>query len=144
MKRIGPAFSSVFCLLLLLNCSSAAISGFPIKREWMLVSFKEYTKENLIRHQARINLTDPAQDGKIKGTAFFGCNKISFTATFKKNGTVQFSGISQIRTVCPEMKLENDFSTTFKKMQHYRLEGHFLMLNDNQGNSMKLIASDWD
>jgi len=144
MKRIGPVILSVFCLLLLLNCSPATISVHRIAREWMLISFKDYTKENLMRNQARIDLTAPAENGKIKANVFVGCNHLFFKAVFKENGTTTFSDIGSTLMACPEMKLEDDFSKSLKQMQEYRLEGHFLILNDHQGNSMKFIASDWD
>ncbi|GEN75705.1 hypothetical protein CHA01nite_14450 [Chryseobacterium hagamense] len=110
----------------------------------MLVSFKDYTKENLISHQAKINLTAPVQDGKIKGTAFLGCNKTIFTAAFKKSGTVTFSDIGSTQAACQEMEFEDEFFISFKKMHRYLIEGHFLILRDRQGNSMQFIASDWD
>ncbi len=144
MKRIGLTAAGFLALLFVLNCSSAALVNPVLKREWMLVSFKNYPKEDLIRHQAKIDLTAAVEDGKIKGGAFMGCNKIFFTAAFKKNGTAKFSDIGSTLMACQKMRLEDDFSKNFEKMQHYRLEGHFLILNDNQGNSMRFIASDWD
>lgn len=144
MKRIALAVSGFLSLAFVLNCSSAARITLPLEREWMLVSFKNYPKEDLIRHQAKIDLKAPAEDGEIRGGAFMGCNKMFFTAVFKKNGTAKFSDIGSTLMACQDMKLEDDFSKSFETMQHYHLEGHFLILDDNQGNIMKFIASDWD
>lgn len=144
MKRIGLPVLSIFSLGLLLNCSSAPTAGHPLKREWMLVSLNNYTKDYLIQNQARIDLTSPAEGPKIKGSAFMGCNKIFFAVQFKRNGTAAFSDIGSTKINCPDMKLENDFSKHLKRMKDYHLEGHFLILSDRKGNRMKFIASDWD
>lgn len=42
------------------------------------------------------------------------------------------------------MELENEFQKKFKTMTKFKVEGHFLTLSDNKGNSMKFVASDWD
>lgn len=97
-----------------------------------------------MRNQARMDLTVPTENGKIRSNAFVGCNHLFFTAIFKENGTITFLDLGSTLMTCPEMKLEDDFSKSLKKMHHYRLEGHFLILNDHQGNSMKFIVSDWD
>ncbi|WP_294300355.1 META domain-containing protein [uncultured Chryseobacterium sp.] len=144
MKKIQLTVLCILCLGFILNCSSAALTNPRLKRDWMLVSFKNYTKEDLIRNQAKIDLTASAENGKIRGGAFAGCNKVFFTAAFKKDGTVKFSDIGSTLMACQDMKLEHDFVKNFGTMQYFKLEGHFLILNDNQGNTMKFIASDWD
>lgn len=73
-----------------------------------------------------------------------GCNKMFFTSEFKKESQLKISQVVSTEMACPNMKLENDFSQNIKKMKHYKVEGHFLTLSDNQGNRMKFIASDWD
>lgn len=144
MKRIW-FFILVFSgLSFLVNCSFANLNNPRLSREWMLVSFKNYPKEDLIRNNAKIDLSAPAKNRKIKGGAFMGCNKMFFTAAFKKNGTSTFSDIGSTLMACRNMKLEDDFSRSLKTMQHYQLEGHFLILNDSEGNVMKFIAADWD
>lgn len=144
MKEIRLTVLYILCLGFILNCSSATLINPQLKRDWMLVSFKNYTKEELIRNQAKIDLTASAENGKIRGSAFAGCNKIFFTAAFKKDGTVKVSDIGSTLMACRDMKLEHDFVKNFGTMQYFKLEGHFLILNDNQRNTMKFIASDWD
>ena len=73
-----------------------------------------------------------------------GCNKMFFTSEFKKAGKVKISGIGSTLMACQNMKLEDDFSKNLKNMTNYKIEGHFLTLSDDHGNSMKFIASDWD
>lgn len=144
MKKIFPAILTVLCLGLILNCSSAAVKNPNLQREWMLVSFKNYTKEDLIKNKAKIDLTSSAENGKIKGGAFMGCNKMFFTSEFKSSGKVKISGVGSTLMACQNMKLEDDFSKRFKNITNYKIEGHFLTLSDDQGNLMKFVAADWD
>lgn len=144
MKKIMLSIFTVLCLGFVLNCSSVPVKNHHIQREWMLVSFGNYVKEDLIKNNAKIDLTSPVENGKIKGKAFMGCNKIFFTSEFKSSGKVKISGIGSTLMACQNMKLENDFSKNFKNITSYKIEGHFLTLSDNEGNSMKFIASDWD
>jgi heat shock protein HslJ len=144
MKKILFAVLTVLCLGFTLNCSSVPEKNYQLQREWMLVSFGNYSKENLIKNNAKIDLTSTIQNGKIKGGAFMGCNKMFFTSEFKKSGKVEILGIGSTLMACQNMKLEDDFSKSFKNMSMYKIEGHFLTLTDNLGNSMKFIAADWD
>jgi heat shock protein HslJ len=38
----------------------------------------------------------------------------------------------------------NAFQKKFETMTKYSIEGHFLTLSDDKGNSMKFVAADWD
>ncbi|WP_375181488.1 META domain-containing protein [Chryseobacterium sp.] len=144
MKKIFTAILTVLCLSFVLNCSSAAVKNPQIQREWMLVSFGSYSKEELIKSNAKIDLTFPVGNGKIKTSAFMGCNKLFFTSEFKKESQLKISQIVSTEMACPNMKLESDFSRNIKTMNHYKVEGHFLTLKNDQGSSMKFIAADWD
>lgn len=151
MKTI---FVSVLCVLfsgILLNCN--AINGntsqntaqnSQLQREWMLTAFGSYSKSDLIAKNAKINLTEKAENGKIKGTAFMGCNSMFFTSEFKKDGTVNMSEVGSTLKACQDMKLEMDFSKAFRNMTKYSVKGHFLTLSDGDGNQMEFIAADWD
>ena len=72
-----------------------------------------------------------------------GCNNMFFTSEFNK-GKVKISDIGSTRKACPDMKLEGEFSRSFKNMTQYSVEGHFLTLSDDHGNQMKFVAADWD
>lgn len=109
-----------------------------------MVSFKNYGKPNLIKNKAKIDLTSTIEHGIIKGTGFMGCNKIFFRSQFKANGKMKISEIRITEKMCQDIKLEVDFYEIFKHMTKYTIEGHFLILTDNNGNSMKFIAADWD
>ncbi|PWN68732.1 META domain-containing protein [Chryseobacterium phosphatilyticum] len=110
----------------------------------MLVSFDNFTKDQLIAQKAEVNLTAKMEDGKIQGSAYMGCNQMSFITEFKKNGKVKISqGVSTMKA-CQDMTLETAFQKKFDTMTKYSLEGHFLTLSDDNGNSMKFVAADWD
>ncbi|WP_344833559.1 META domain-containing protein [Chryseobacterium ginsenosidimutans] len=135
---------TVLCLVFTLHCSSVPVKNPQIQREWMLISFEGYDKQDLIKSNAKIDLTSTIEDGKIKGGAFMGCNRMFFSSEFKKDGKVKISGIGSTLMACQDMKLEDSFSKGFKNMTNYKVEGHFLTLTDDNGNSMKFIAADWD
>lgn len=151
MKKILLSFLVIFTLQMVVNCSSLSnqnSSGIPknyqIQREWMLVSFNHFTKADLIKNKSKIDLTSTMESGKIRGEAFMGCNTLFFTSEFKNNGKLKISAMDFTEKACEDMKLEDDFSKSFKNMTNYKVEGHFLTLTDGQGNAMKFIAADWD
>lgn len=129
---------------LIISCNSLPARNPQLQREWMLVAYSSYSKQELISDGAKIDLTAPVRNGEIRGGAFMGCNSMFFSAEFKKNGTLKISGLHSTLMACPDMKLEDDFEKDFKHMTRYEINGHFLILHDKQGNTMKFIASDWD
>lgn len=144
MKNILSFLSAFFILNLAVSCSTAKLNNQHYQREWMLVSFDGFTKEEFIKNKAEINLTVPATDGKIRGTAMMGCNRMFFTSKFKSKNKVEFSGLGSTLMACQEMNLETEFTKVFEKMTRYEINGHFLTLYDDKGTQMKFIAADWD
>lgn len=144
MKKIIILFLSLIMLGIMGSCSSIQLKNPHIQREWMLVSFEGFTKEQLIKNKAGINLTTEKEEGKIRGGAFMGCNRMFFTSEFKKNGKVKISGVGSTMMACENMKLEAAFIKQFDKAVKYSVEGHFLTLTDEKGNTMKFVAADWD
>lgn len=144
MKKFLSIFIGALCLISALNCSSAKLQNHDIQRQWMLVSFDNFTKEQLVKSKAEINLTAKTEEGEIRGTAFMGCNRMFFTSKFKAKDKVEFSGLGSTLMACQEMELENKFTKAFETMNRYELNGHFLTLYDDKGNSMKFVAADWD
>jgi heat shock protein HslJ len=143
MKNILFSIFAVLVLTITLNCSSAKIKNPHIHREWMLISFNNFTKEDLIKNKAEIDLTE-TENKNIKGKGFMGCNKIFFTAEFKNKGKVKISQVGSTLMVCENSRLESVFLKNFDKMIKYSVEGHFLILSDENGNMMKFVAADWD
>ena len=144
MKKILLSIFTVLFLGLVLNCSAVPDKNPSLQRQWMLISFDGFSKDQLIAHKAEINLTASMVDGKIMGSAYMGCNQMSFTSEFKKEGKVKILNGASTMKACQDMNLETSFQKQFETMTKYSIEGHFLTLTDGNGNSMKFIAADWD
>lgn len=144
MKNILSLLFAFFILNLVLNCSAAKLDNQHYQRQWMLISLDGFTKEELVKNKAEINLTAPSKDRKIRGTAMMGCNNMFFTLEFKSKNRVEISGLGSTLMACQDMNLETEFSKAFEKMTRYVINGHFLTLYDEKGAQMKFIAADWD
>jgi len=144
MKNIILSLFSVFILTMVLNCSASKINNQHYQREWMMVSFDQFTKQQLIENKAEINLTGEKTGNLVKASGKMGCNSIFFQIELKNNGKVKISEIGSTEMACQNMALENAFMKKFGSMNNYLIEGHRLTLSDNNGNEMKFIAADWD
>lgn len=144
MKKIIVALFTVLFLGMMINCSSTQIKNPHIQRQWMLVSLDGFSKDELIKSKAEINLTAKSENGKIQGSAYMGCNRMFFTSEFKNNGKMKVSGLGSTMMACQNMNLETSFQKKFEKVTTYSVEGHFLTVSDDNGNTMKFIAADWD
>jgi heat shock protein HslJ len=144
MKKILISLLPILFLGVVLNCSAMPDKNPNLQRQWMLVSFEGFSKDQLIASKAEINLTGSIVEGKIQGSAYMGCNQISFTSEFKKDGKMKiYKGASTMKG-CQDMKLETSFQKKLETMTRYSVEGHFLTLSDGKGNTMKFVAADWD
>ncbi|MBK1894644.1 META domain-containing protein [Chryseobacterium paridis] len=144
MKKIFIGLLGILFLGIIVNCSSVPAKNPSIQREWMLVSFGNFNKDQMVKSRAGINLTGKMEGDKIRGGAFMGCNKMFFTGEFRKNGKMKISGVGSTMMACQEMKLERAFVNSFERITQYSIEGHFLTLSDDKGVVMKFVASDWD
>ncbi|MFS4471900.1 META domain-containing protein [Chryseobacterium sp. T20] len=144
MKKILFSLFAVLLLGLVLNCSSVPTKDPFLQRQWMLISFDGFSKDQLIANKAEMNLTANRVKGEIQANAYMGCNRMSFVSEFKKGGKVKFSkGISTMKA-CQDMNLESSFQKKIETMTSYSIKGHFLTLSDDHGNTMKFVAADWD
>lgn len=144
MKKIFICLLGVLFLGILFNCSSVPVKNFPIQREWMLISFGNFSKDQMVKSRAGINLTAKMEGDKIRGGAFMGCNKMFFTGEFRNNGKMKISRVGSTMMACQDMKLESVFSQSIERVTKYSIEGHFLTLSDDKGEVMKFVAADWD
>ncbi len=133
----------VFILVTLNGCSSQKnVTNY--KRQWMLVTFKDYTKDFLTEKKATLNLSPMQGDDNSEfGTAYMGCNNMRLKAKFSNDGKVTFSNLISTRMFCPG-NLESDFIKEIEKTNHYKIEGHFLYLYNEKEQQMKFVAADWD
>lgn len=134
---------NVFISILLNGCCSHKnVTNY--KRQWMLVTFKDYTKEFLTEKRATLNLSPmEGKDNSESGIAYMGCNNMRLKAKFSNDGKTTFSDLISTRMFCPG-NLESDFSTAIVKITHSKIEGHFLYLYNEKEQQMKFIAADWD
>ncbi|WP_258319598.1 META domain-containing protein [Chryseobacterium chendengshani] len=144
MKNILSGPFIFFIFISVLNCSASQVNNQHYQREWMMVSFDQFTKQQMIENKAEINLTGEKSGNKVKGTATMGCNSIFFLAELKNNGKISISEVGSTMTACKNMELENAFTKKFESMTNYKIEGHQLILSDHYGNEMQFIAADWD
>ena len=112
-----------------------------INRQWMLVEFEDFTKEQLANQHANLDLT--INKDKSNYTAKMGCNSLFLSADFKKD-EVSFSKIGGTMMFCKNMELEDAFVKALPKMTTYLIDGHTLILSGESGEKMKFVAADWD
>ena len=114
-----------------------------LHKKWMLVEYKDFTKEELVKLEANIDLTKNSELPN-RYTAKMGCNGMFFTAEFN-NGKAKFSGVGSTMMYCDgRMKLEEAFGKALPNMTEYKIEGHFLTLSNPNGDKMKFVEQDWD
>lgn len=139
LKFISP----LFVCLLLLQCTAAA-KPEGLNRQWMMISFKDYHKNFLVKNKASLDLsTYPSEQQTYH--AFMGCNQMMVQASFGADQSVKAGEISATMRYCDDNEsLEKRFISEFPAVKRFRLEGHFLTLYDDAGNEMKFVAADWD
>lgn len=132
----------ILIVALIFSCNSkkeaTKIENQNINRIWMLVNFKNYSKESLIKKSAFLDLTNSEN-----ASAKMGCNNLSFAYKVKED-TISFSEGIATRMFCEDMSLENDFYKEISSINNYKIEGHKLLLTSSKGEKMEFIAQDWD
>jgi len=146
MKLLKFSILMMAGIIIFITCSSAKNNNSEtqnIHRKWMMTEYKNFTKEELVKLNAYIDLSENPVV-KNKYGAKMGCNNMFFTAEFK-NGKAKFSQIGSTMMYCEgRMKLEEAFGKDLPEMNTYKIEGHFLILSDGKENRMKFVAADWD
>lgn len=133
---------AVFLLLTIVACKprKASIPNTSnVNRQWMMIGFKNYKKEELIKNKATLDLSNHQSSANV------GCNIIGFQVAIKNASSISFSNINSTKMFCMEVgQLENDFITALPKVTSYNIEGHFLTLTNSNGETIKFVAADWD
>lgn len=110
-----------------------------LKRVWMLIEFQGFDREDLIKKDAQINLTDFKN-----GNAKMGCNSIGFAIKATKL-SIKTSNLITTKMHCGEnMKLETAFLKIFSTMNRFKIETHRLTLSNSKKQKMVFVAQDWD
>lgn len=127
----------------MISCNSQKINKDNFQRQWMLISFKNFGKDFLVKNKAQLDLTKTNPDNQYK--AYMGCNKMMMNIEFKKDGSMNVGDVTTTQMYCEDNNgLEKSFIYEIAQAKKYKIEGHFLILSDENDNQMKFIASDWD
>jgi heat shock protein HslJ len=141
----------LFLLFGIIQCTSKintkSTESIPIKstvsnnlnRVWMLVEFKKFTKEELIKKKAFLNMTKTEI-----ATSNMGCNGISSNYRIKTNSEIIFTQGLRTEMACEDMKLEDAFLKILPILNHYKIVGHKLTLTSINNDKLIFIAQDWD
>ncbi len=108
-----------------------------LKRIWMLTELEQFTKDELVKKQAYLDLTQP-QNAASK----MGCNQLSFPYTVKGDSEIAFTGGFSTKMHCQDMQLETTFSKWITEVSTYKLAGHQLILTTKDGKKMVFVAQD--
>ncbi|HBD25984.1 MAG TPA: hypothetical protein DC020_04060 [Flavobacterium sp.] len=123
------------------NCKKNIVSNVNsenLHRKWMLVSYKNYTKDDLIKKEAFLDMTN-----KERASSKMGCNSMSFGYSVTGNAITFTQGMGT-KMFCQDMNLETDFLNDLPKMITIVIEGHKMTLNGKDNEKMEFIAQDWD
>lgn len=143
-------FSKASCFLILvvllfISCktnNSKPLLLQNIHRKWMLVEYKNFSKEEMMRFEANMDLTKNLSSPN-QFSAKMGCNNILFAAKLD-DAKINVSNVGSTMMYCDgKMELEQSFTKDLPKMNRYKIEGHFLTLTDGK-TTMRFVASDWD
>lgn len=144
MKNVKFLCLSAVLSVFAISCASKTIESNNLEREWMMVSFQNFSKNDLVKAGAKISLTKENEKDKWKGGAKMGCNSIFFSAELQKNNKIEISDAGSTMMACQNMEIETAFLKSISGTKTLKVEGHFLTLTDQQGNEMKFVAADWD
>ncbi|MCU7693642.1 META domain-containing protein [Haoranjiania flava] len=142
MKQIVLVTAAVvICSIFCNACSKQAGSSQPLESKWMVTEMPGFTKEELMKVNAHIDLRNPENS-----TGSLDCNHLFWKTTTKNNGTIAFSQVNYTYKYCEgQMAMESKFVEIAPSITSYKLEGHFLYLYDKQGKQLiKAINPAWD
>lgn len=142
MKFFFRVLSIIAFLNFLQNCMPRKMATQDLYRQWMLVEYKNYSKEDLVNQHAYIDLSSRKAPANHYN-AEMGCNKLFFSAKFG-NKTVKITDLGSTTKDCGDMALEQDFLRDFSNFKYYALDGQYLRLYDAEGHAITFVAADWD
>lgn len=127
-------------LMMLISCNTnKKLDVRNIQRNWMLIEFKEFTKEYLVEKKAYLNLSNDKN-----ASAKMGCNNLGFSYEILNKNQIEFKEGFATRMACQDMKLEYEFLSQLPLIKNYEIEGQKLILIGNDGLKMVFVAQDWD
>lgn len=143
-KGFSLVLCSLIMLLFLSSCKTATSMDKNLQKKWYIVELKGYTKENLVKNKANIEFLKETENKFTEIRAFAGCNQMMFSGEVLKENKLKINGGAATLMACKDMQMEADLAKQLVKMSKYTIEGHYLTLSDEKGNTIKLLAEDWD
>lgn len=136
-----PLFAAA-CLTVLGGCAASSEPAPDLKRVWMLDEWPGFSREQLHQAKAEMNFT-----GLPNVSAYMGCNRMMFEADIADSspteGRLAIGVIASTRKLCADgMALEQDFGNRIGSFTRYRIEGHRLILENEQGQTAEFVAQD--
>lgn len=141
MKQI---FTFIIIILGLIACQAPKALNSALNREWMLVEFSGFNKQQLIDKRAKITINTDEKGRVYFASARMGCNMLNYQLSPSSSENLTITNFTTTEMACDNMQLENDFIKDFKGSITYKIEGHFLTLITAEGKTFKFIAADWD
>ena len=139
MKNVALILS----LFLIVSCNTKntilKTANPNTSRIWMLTSFKNYKKNQLVEKNAFLDLTNTE-----RAVAKMGCNTISFNYSIKNSKLILFSQGIKTEMACNDMQLEEDFCKFIVQEFSYKIVSHQLILTNSKGEEIQFVAQDWD
>lgn len=122
------------------NAASAQNTEAVLTQKWMIKEMRGATPEKLVKAGAHITFNKD-----MNGSAYLGCNGVSFQYKEAKGNALSFSGVLSTMMYCDEFSpMESIFTNEIVKGYTYEIKGHFLYLKDSKGVFIKAIRPDWD
>lgn len=143
-KGFSLLIFGLLTLLFLSSCKSVSLIDKNLEKKWYIVELKGYTKEDLIKNKASIEFAKDAENKLMEMRAFAGCNQMMYSAEILKGNKLKINGGASTLMACQDMQMESNLSAQLIQMKKYSIEGHYLILSDEKGNKIKLLAEDWD
>ncbi|KQT22415.1 hypothetical protein ASG31_03575 [Chryseobacterium sp. Leaf404] len=143
MIKIKSLWLTALSLLFPVSCTSRVNQNQNLEREWMMVSFENFSKTEMMNSSAKI-IFKKESDTKLRASAKMGCNSLFFATEIRNSGKMKVSDIGSTEMMCKNMKMEEAFLKALPKIRSFKVEGHYLSLSDSDGKTMKFIAADWD
>ena len=132
-QTVPPTSSSAASTLP--QTASASVAAPSVKRVWRLRQLTGFAPNQL---------QNTLMDWTTLPSAYadMGCNNMRFQAVIDGRGSLNVSGITATRMMCPDsMKLENTFATALPKMTRYRVESmDTLVLFNQSGDEMRFTS----
>ena len=144
MKIITLLLSVLMIAVFAAGCTTAPKNEPFIHREWLLISYNGTARHELTAKPARIDLSQKSEGKLQKGVAELGCSRIQFTYKPDGDGNFRIRSFEEFPSSCENNDREKAMIRTLSQSRKFMLTGHYILLTDADGNTLKCIAADWD